>query len=193
MHSTRPAWGQGTPLTPVGMPLGAGLGLNIFNRQADKLYMCNIAQMVNVLQAVLITDGPEGQNCVRTTSYYAFMLFKQHRGKTSVRTETDTASASPADQFPDLSVSASRQGGDIVVTLVNPRHDADMQVDCEIRGAAPRQGRAELLHDPDINAYNSFENPDRVVIRPHPVVVENGRIRLALPAMSLATVMLQAG
>jgi alpha-N-arabinofuranosidase len=168
--------------------VAAGLGLNIFNRQADKLYMCNIAQMVNVLQAVLITDGPEGRNCVRTTSYYAFLLFKPHRGKNSVRSETDAS----GDQLPDLSLSASRQGGDLVVTLVNPRHNADMQVDCEIRGATPRQGRAEILHDPDINAYNSFDNPTRVVIRPHPVTVENGRIRLALPAMSVATVTLQA-
>ena len=56
--------------------VAAGLGLNIFNRQADKLYMCNIAQMVNVLQSVLLTDGPEGKDCVRTTTYYAFMLFK---------------------------------------------------------------------------------------------------------------------
>jgi alpha-N-arabinofuranosidase len=170
--------------------VAAGLGLNIFNRHADKLFMCNIAQMVNVLQAVLITDGPEGRNCVRTTSYYAFMLFKPHRSKISVRLETD----SPAQQnLPDLSMSASRQGGEVVVTLVNPRHDSDMQVDCEIRGATPRQGRAEILHDPDINAYNSFDNPNRVVIRAHPAAVENGRIRLALPAMSVATVTLQAG
>jgi hypothetical protein len=44
-----------------------------------------------VLQAVLITDGPEGRNCVRTTSYYAFLLFKPHRAKMSVRLETDAA------------------------------------------------------------------------------------------------------
>ena len=91
-----------------------------------------------------------------------------------------------------ISLSASRQGGELIVTLVNPRHDADMQVDCQIHGATPRQARAEILHDPDINAYNSFDNPNRVVIREHPVAVENGRVRLALPAMSLATVTLQA-
>src|SRR5580704_5834944 len=78
--------------------VAAGLGLSIFNRQADKLYMCNIAQMVNVLQAVLLTDGPEGKRCVRTTSYHAFMMFKPHRLKTSLNVETDG---------PDLSVSAS--------------------------------------------------------------------------------------
>jgi len=79
--SQRRLWQQSTMRSAV----AAGLGLNIFNRQADKLYMCNIAQMVNVLQSVLLTDGPEGKNCVRTTTYYAFMLFKAHRGKTAVR------------------------------------------------------------------------------------------------------------
>ncbi len=73
--------------------VAAGLGLNIFNRQADKLYMCNIAQLINVLQAVLMTDGPEGKNCVRTTSYYAFMQFKPHRGKTAVKVEYDGMNA----------------------------------------------------------------------------------------------------
>lgn len=67
--------------------VAAGLGLNIFNRQADKLHMCNIAQIVNVLQAVLMTDGPEGKKCVRTTSYYAFMMFKAHRGNTALKVE----------------------------------------------------------------------------------------------------------
>lgn len=43
--------------------------------------MCNIAQAVNVLQSLLFTDGPEVKNCIRTTTYYAFALFKTHRGK----------------------------------------------------------------------------------------------------------------
>jgi len=182
--------------------VAAGLGLNIFNRQADKLYMCNIAQMVNVLQAVLITDGAEGRNCVRTTSYYAFMLFKPHRSKTSVRVESDAPALSDGngkqaqgkqpEALPDLSISASRQGNQVILTLVNPRHNADMQVDCEVRGVTARRGRAEILHDPDINAYNSFDNPNRVVIRPHPVAVENGRIRVDLPAMSVATITAEA-
>ncbi|MCU1337284.1 MAG: Alpha-N-arabinofuranosidase [Bryobacterales bacterium] len=183
-HRNGRLWQQGSMRSAV----AAGLGLNIFNRQADKLSMCNIAQIVNVLQAVLITDGPEGRNCVRTTSYYAFMLFKPHRSKISVHVETD---GSEQQTLPDLSLSASRQGGELVATLVNPRHDADMQVDCEVRGATPRQSRAEILYDPDINAHNSFEDPNRVVIRPHPVAFENGRIRVALPAMSVATVTLQ--
>src|SRR6516225_6860995 len=109
-------WQQSTIRSAV----AAGLGLNIFNRQADKLYMCNIAQIMNVLQSVLLTDGPEGKNCVRTANYYAFLLFKPHRAKTAVHVEYDGA-ALPApgarggqqpEPPPDLSLSGSRQGSE---------------------------------------------------------------------------------
>jgi alpha-N-arabinofuranosidase len=182
--------------------VAAGLGLNIFNRQADKLYMCNIAQMVNVLQSVLMTDGPEGKNCVRTTTYYAFILFKAHRGKTAVPVDGDVARGTfipgngeiPTNYtppVPDLSISASRKGSELVVSLVNPRTGEDMEVECALRGARAKRGRAQILHDADLNAYNSFEHPDRVTIRPHEVGLEPGRLRIMLPAMSVATVTLE--
>jgi alpha-N-arabinofuranosidase len=194
-------WQQQTMRSAV----AAGLGLNVFNRHADKLYMCNIAQMVNVLQCMLLTDGPEGKNCVRTTSYHAFMMFKPHRSKTSVQVESDAsapaAGAAAAagrgggkqapEPPPDLSMSASRQGNEMIVTFVNPRHDVDMQVDCAVRGVTARAGRAQILHDSDLNASNSFDNPVRVTIKPHSVAVEPGRIAMALPALSIATVTLE--
>jgi alpha-N-arabinofuranosidase len=189
-------WQQGTMRSAV----AASLGLNIFNRQADKLYMCNIAQMVNVLQSVLLTDGPEGKNCVRTANYYAFLLFKPHRSKTAVRVEYD-GSALPApggrgglpqtEPAPELSMSASRQGSEMIVTLVNPRHDIDMDVDCGLRGVTARQGRAQILHHSDINSCNSFEQPDRLIIKPHSVAVESGRFRITLPFLSVAAVTLE--
>ena len=194
-------WQQSTMRSAV----AAALGLNVFNRIADKLYMCNIAQLINVLQSVLLTDGPEGKNCVRTTSYHAFMMFKPHRSKTALRVETDGPKLTDLgfggrgggrgpqqpEPPPDLSVSASRQGAEMVLTFVNPRHDVDMQVECALRGVTAKQGRAQILHDPDINAYNSFDKPDQVVIRPYEVAVEGGSLRVTLPSMSVATVTLQ--
>jgi alpha-L-arabinofuranosidase len=185
-------WQQSTMRSAV----AAGLGLNIFNRQADKLYMCNIAQMVNVLQSVLLTDGPEGRNCVRTTTYYAFILFKPHRGKTAVPVENGgrmlAGNFSPnALSAPEPSISASRKGPELVVSLVNPGTDQDIEVECALRGARAKQGRAQILHDSDLNAYNSFDHPDRVTIQPHEVAVEADRIRIVLPAMSVATVTLE--
>ena len=196
----RGLWQQSTTRSAV----AAGLGLNIFNRQADKLYMCNIAQMVNVLQSVILTDGPTGKTAIRTTTYWAFMLFKPHRGKTALRVETDApplplepgrggrgGRGPQAEQIPGLSLSASRQGSELIATFVNPRHDTDMAVDCSLHGASARQARAQILHDSDLNACNSFDHPDRLTPKPHDVAAEGSSIRLTLPAMSVATVTVQ--
>jgi alpha-L-arabinofuranosidase len=174
-------WQQSTMRSAV----AAGLGLNVFNRQADKLVMCNIAQMVNVLQSLLLTDGPEGKHCVRTTTYYAFELFKPHRAKTALHTET--ADSSPLG----LSVSASKSDRELALSFVNPQHDADMQVDCSLMNLSTARGTAKILHDNDWNAFNDFDNPERIVPRDHAVTVEGSRIRLDLPRMSMATVTLR--
>lgn len=166
----------------------AGLGLNIFNRQADKLFMCNIAQIVNVLQSLLLTDGPEGKQCVRTTTYHAFALFKGHRGKTAVKVETDAATSDKDKSSPDLSVSASTKNGVVVLSLVNPFTDQDLEIQCALHGAAAKDATALLLHDADWNACNSFDAPDRVVPKAHPAKLESGTVRLDLPRMSVATV-----
>ena len=165
--------------------LAAGLGLNLFNRQADKLYMCNIAQMINVLQSLLLTDGPEGEHCVRTTTYYAYALFKPHRSKTAVQAETEDSSPL------GLSVSASKGDRDLVLSFVNPRPDTDMQIDCSLRGSSAKEASAEILHDQDFNAYNSFDNPNRIVPKQNPVRVEGSRIQLDLPRLSVATLTVQ--
>jgi len=173
-------WMQSTMRSAV----AAGLGLNIFNRQADKLFMCNIAQIVNVLQSLLLTDGPEGKSCIRTTTYHAFALFKPHRSKTAVRIETQDSSPL------GISVSASRAEKELVITFVNPRHDADFEIDCTIQGSSAREGKAQILHDPDWNACNTFENPNRIIPQTHPLTVEGSRLRMDLPRLSVATVTL---
>ncbi len=174
-------WQQSTMRSAV----AAGLGLNVFNRQADKLYMCNIAQMVNVLQSLLLTDGPEGERCIRTTTYYTYALFKPHRLKTAIRVETDDTSPT------GLSASASVQDEELVLTLVNPQVGTDLQVICRLWGRGAKEGGGRILHDPDINACNTFENPDRVVPKPHPVRVEGATLSLDLPAISVVTVILR--
>jgi alpha-N-arabinofuranosidase len=124
------------------------------------------------------------------------MLFKAHRGKTAV--PVDAGARMLAGNFspnfvppPEVSISASRKGPELVVSLVNPRAGEDIEVECALRGARAKQGRAQILHDSDLNAYNSFDHPDRVTIQPHEVAVEPGLMRIMLPAMSVATVTLE--
>jgi alpha-N-arabinofuranosidase len=126
-----------------------------------------------------------GKNCVRTTTYHAYMMFKGHRMKTAVRTEKESTDAL------DLSISASRNGNDIVVTLVNPRTATDVHADCSFTGATPTGITAQILHHPDMNAYNSFDDPLKIAVKPYAFNVETGRLRVDVPAMSIVTVWLR--
>lgn len=164
--------------------VAAALGLNVFHRQAEKLVMCNIAQMVNVLHALLLT---EGDHTVLTTTYWVYELMKAHRSKTAVRVENP-------DSAPlGLSVSASRQGKELVVSFVNPKPDATLQVDCVVAGMNAASASAKLLHDPDLNACNTFDQPDRIVPREHAVRIEGSRLAIELPPLSVATAVVRLG
>jgi len=152
--------------------------------------MCNIAQIVNVLQSLLLTAGPEGKQCVRTTTYHAFALFKGHRGKTAVKVESEGGAPDKDKASPDLSVSASTKNGVVVLSLVNPFPDQDLEIQCLLRGATVKDTNALLLHDADWNACNSFDAPDHVVPKQHTAKLEGSTVRLDLPRMSIATVTL---
>lgn len=155
--------------------VAAALGLNVFHRNAEKLVMCNIAQTVNVLHSLLLT---EGDKCIRTPTYWTFDLMKEHRGKTSLRS---------AVQPGGVSVSSSRSEKELIVTLVNPKHDAGMKVRCAVQGAQAARATAFVLHHPDLNAHNTFDRPDAVIPRDQPVTVTGGRFEVELPPLSVLT------
>ena len=168
-------WQQNTMRSAV----AAALGLNVFHRQADKLVMCNIAQIVNVLHSMLLTD--EGR-CIRTPSYWAFDLAKPHRGKTSVRVEN-------GDSAPlGLSVSASRREQELALTCVNPKHDATLRVTCTLAGGSAASAKGRILQNGDLNAANTFDAPDRVAPRGLAVTAAGSQVSLELPPMAVATV-----
>jgi alpha-N-arabinofuranosidase len=114
---------------------------------------------------------------------HAFSLFK-HRSKTALPVETEDSSPL------GLSVSASKSDQELVVTIVNPRHDSDLQVECTLRGSVADGGTAYVLHDADWNACNSFDNPDRVIPRPQTIKVKGSKMQLDLPRLSIATAIL---
>jgi alpha-N-arabinofuranosidase len=163
---------------PIRSAVAAAMGLNVFHRQADKLIMGNIAQTVNVLHSLLLTDGDA---CIRTSTYYAFEMMKAHRGQKSVRTET-------GDPTPlGLSVSASVAGKELVITLANPRTDTGLSVECSLAGASATGATARLLHHPDRNACNTFQKPDTVTPQKLEVAAAGASVKLALPPLAMAT------
>ncbi len=162
--------------------VAAALGLNVFHRQAEKLFMCNIAQIVNVLHSMLLTNE---EQCIRTPAYYAFELLKPHRNRTSLPVET--GDTSPLG----ISVSASRKEKEIVLTCVNPKHDVPMQVRCALSGANAVSARVKMLHHADYNACNTFELPDTIVPREAPVSATGTALSFDLPPMSIVTATVQ--
>jgi alpha-N-arabinofuranosidase len=158
--------------------VAAAMGLNVFHRQADKLGMTNIAQLVNVLHSLLLT---EGERCIRTPTYYVYDLMKAHRTQKSVFVQNEDPSPLA------VSVGASRQGHEMVVTLANPSHEAGAKVSCELSGGNAESGKARILHHADMNAHNTFSNPDIIVPKDHAVTVAGGRIEIELPPLAVAT------
>ncbi|MFL6463779.1 MAG: alpha-N-arabinofuranosidase [Bryobacteraceae bacterium] len=158
--------------------VAAGLGLNMIHRQADKLVMTNIAQMVNVLHSLLLTDN---QNCVRTSTYYVYEMTKPHLSQTAVLSEVE--SGDPIG----LSVSVSRQERDLVLTLVNPKADSGMAVHCSLAGGSATGATGRILHHSDLNAENTFTDPNRITPGDHKISIDNARISVELPPLSVVT------
>ncbi len=141
--------------------LAAALNLNIFHKYAERVRMANIAQTVNVLQAMVLTQG---EKMLLTPTYHVFHMFQVHQGATylPVSVQCDDY-AWEAESMPALHASASRDGeGAIHVSLVNmDPHDAcDLTLQLPTAGLTKVSGR--LLTAEAMQAHNTFEAPNQV-------------------------------
>lgn len=165
--------------------LVAALNFHIFHRHADRVVMANIAQTVNVLQAMILTDK---EKMLRTPTYHVFEMFKVHQGGTYVPVELQTPDYVLAEQkIPAVSASATRDAaGALAVSLVNTNPHQAVTVDCQIAGAAPTRVTGHVLTAAAINAHNTFADPDAVSPKPFTdVKIADGAVILTLPAKSV--------
>ena len=143
--------------------LVAALTLNIFNRHSDRVVMANIAQMVNVLQAVILTDG---EKMLLTPTYHVYDLYKDHQDAQLVESfAAGRMIGTETDQVPSLSVSASEDAeGTLHITAANTSlKDAD-PVECEILGRKPGSVSARILTGA-MDARNDFDTPENVRVQ----------------------------
>jgi alpha-N-arabinofuranosidase len=145
--------------------LAAAITLDTFNRHADKLVMANVAQVANVLQAMILT---EGERMVLTPTYHVFEMYKAHQGARAVRTtfEAPPVSYAAGDQrrqVAGLSGSASLKAGVLTLSVVNPHAALPVDATLEWRGAPPpTESDARVLCHEDITAHNTFDDPASV-------------------------------
>jgi alpha-N-arabinofuranosidase len=165
----------------------AALNFNIFHRHTARLHMANIAQTVNVLQAVILTDGDE---MIRTPTYWAFEMYKPFKEATFLPV---AAQGMPSYELgevsvPHVSASAARTpDGDLVVALVNLHASEAIAVDVELHGFAAGAATGRVLTGDALDAHNSFEHPDAVRPAALSVSVKDG-LHATLPPRSVSVV-----
>jgi alpha-N-arabinofuranosidase len=168
----------------------AALNFNIFHRHAKRLHMANIAQTVNVLQAVVLTDG---EKMLRTPTYHAFEMYIPFQDATFVPVETGAVPDYSLGEWAAPHVSASAAlgaGGDLAVALVNLHAREAIEVRVDITGFAAGSAAGRILTADATDAHNTFESPDAVVPKPLPVEVAGGGFGLSLPARSVSVILL---
>ncbi|MDQ8755190.1 alpha-L-arabinofuranosidase C-terminal domain-containing protein [Sphingosinicella sp. LHD-64] len=165
----------------------AALSLNIFHRHTDRVRMTNIAQMVNVLQAMILTDGPR---MLLTPTYHVFEMYVPFQGATPLAATVEAPEYRFGDiSLPRVDVSAARDtSGRLHLALVNLDPNRPARVVTNVTGMTVRGARGRLLTGPALDTHNSFDQPDRIQPAAYSGRVEGGRLVLDLPAKSVAVV-----
>jgi alpha-N-arabinofuranosidase len=140
--------------------LVAAITLNIFNKHADRVRMSNIAQMINVLQAMILTDK---EKMLLTPTYHVFEMYTVHHDAKLLPTDVQTPDyLAGSDKVPTVNVSASQNENKIHLSLCNLNAGASAEVTCELRGAKAQSISGRVLTANEITGHNTFEHPDSV-------------------------------
>jgi alpha-N-arabinofuranosidase len=154
--------------------------------------MANIAQMVNVLQAMILTKGKQ---MVLTPTYYVFKMYKVHQEATYLPMDIQAAKYTfNGNSIPAISATASQDStGNIHITLSNLNPHKTQKVTIYLRGVQPHQiDGGTILTAGHFNAVNTFENPDKVVPKPfHGATLNGNKLTIQLPSKSIVALELE--
>ncbi len=164
----------------------AAVSLNIFNNHCDRVKMACIAQMVNVLQSVVLTEGPK---MVLTPTWHVFHMYKGHQGGTLLPTSIDgnRAVGTARDQIPQLQASASVKDGVVTVTAANMSLTDAREVTLTFEDLTPAEAAGTVLSG-EVHEHNTFDDPDRVSERPLETKISGRAVTFTLPACGVAAV-----
>ncbi|MEI5687567.1 alpha-N-arabinofuranosidase [Sphingomonas kyungheensis] len=165
----------------------ASINLNMFTRHADRVRMTAIAQMVNVLQAMILTDGPK---MVLTPTYHLFKMYVPFQDATRLPISFDAGSYRFGDvTVPRIDAIAARgTDGKVWIALTNVDPNQPARIDVQIDGVRGRSASGTVLTADRVDAINSYEHPDSVVPRPITARVDQGRVQMTLPSKSVAVI-----
>ncbi|GHT63074.1 alpha-N-arabinofuranosidase [Bacteroidia bacterium] len=169
----------------------AAINLNIFNAHADRVKMTNIAQTINVLQAVIFT---EGEKMLLTPTYWTYYLYKVHQDATLLPISFSCNKYELNGRKMDaVSVSASKDAaGKIHITLVNIDPNKEQSIETELRGVTVKSVTGQALTSAKLTDHNTYEKPNTVTVKDFKgAKLSKGSLSVTLPAKSVVMLELE--
>ena len=167
-----------------------GTTLNIFNNHCDRVRMANLAQCINVLQAVILTHGDK---MILTPTYYIMEMYNVHQNATllplSIKSENYV---SGSEKLPAISASASRDKDGVThISLVNIDPDHARNLSIKLEGRSFRTVKGSILVSANVQDYNSFDEPDKITPKNFDGAnLKGNNISVSLPAASVVVLAL---
>ena len=179
----------------------AALTLNVFHRHTDRVRMANIAQVVNVLQSMILTDTKGTGHMVLTPTYHVFEMYKGFMGATYLPLEIKCDSmdvrgdnhAKGGRRIPLLSASAARQkDGAIIISMANVSLDETQDVEIALGNIKPENVSGRILSCKSVTDYNDFEHLENVCPREFKSAkLSKGTLKASIPAKSIVVLNLK--
>ena len=168
----------------------ATLNLNIFVRHADRVRMANIAQMINVLQSMIITDK---KRMVLTPTYYVYKMYVPFQDATSIPVDFDPGTVHrDGVTLPHIdAIAAKDASGKLWLEITNLDPEKPMEIDSVVTGVTIKSARGETLTAPAVDSVNTFDAPGTVIPKPITVTVKTDRINLTVEPKSVTVLSLE--
>jgi alpha-L-arabinofuranosidase len=165
----------------------AALNINIFARHADRVRMANIAQMINVLQAMILTDKDK---MVLTPTYHVFKMYVPFQDATFVPVSVDAGTYAQGDiSLPRLdAIAAKDTAGKLWLAVTNLDPNRPVAVDARLAGMTPKSAAGQTLSAPKVDSVNSFDAPNTVGPKPIAAKVHGATLALTLEPKSVTVI-----
>ena len=165
----------------------AALNLNIFARHADRVRMANIAQMINVLQAMIMTD--KGQ-MVLTPTYHVFKMYVPFQDSSFVPVTFNAGAYTHGDiTLPRLDAIAGKDtAGKLWLGITNVDPNQPVEVEISLTGVNAKSATGETLTAPKVDSVNTFDSPNTVTTKSVSAKIQGGKLTLRLEPKSVTVI-----
>jgi len=165
----------------------AALNLNIFARHAERVRMANIAQMVNVLQAMILTDN---EKMLLTPTYHVFKMYLPFQDATFVPVSFDAGTYKFGEvTLPRVDAIAAKDiNGKLWLAITNLDPNQPVDINASIAGINAKSLTGETLTAPKVDSINTFDAPNTIVPKPISTKAQNGSLILQVPPKSVTVV-----